>query len=140
MVQLKQSMGHSEDGWKDDLDFLYLDVTLSGDPLKNLFLDEEQKLYGYDLDNADWDAMQIPYRIMIDRHTHELVEVETDINHGNNSSTSSQIQDMVFLSIGFKAQDTDKEYLFRLTPIYKYKGEGVELYDEDRSGSLRLHI
>ncbi len=92
---IKAQYGHSDDSWKDDLDFLYLDVVVSGDALKNFFLDEEKVLYGYDLDNADWDAMQIPCRITIDAHTHELDMVRMDINHGNNSIISSQVQGLV---------------------------------------------
>lgn len=92
---IKAEYGHSDGGWKSDLDFLYLDVIVSGDALKNFFLDEEKVLYGYDLDNADWDAMQIPCRITIDAHTHELDMVRMDINHGNNSIISSQVQGLV---------------------------------------------
>ena len=92
---IKAEYGQSDDGWKDDLDFLYLDVVVSGDVLKNFFLDEEKVLYGYDLDNADWDSMQVPCRITVDRDEHRYITIETDINHGNNSITSSQIQPLI---------------------------------------------
>ena len=92
---IKVKYGHSDDGITDNFTFLYLDVIVSGEALKNMFLDEDMALLGYDLNNADWDAMQIPCRILITRDTLEPFKIETDINHGNNSTASSQVQSLI---------------------------------------------
>ncbi len=92
---IKVTYGHSDDDWKDDFDYLYLDVVVSGDALKNFFLDEEKELFGYDLDNAEWDSMQVPCRITVDKDNYKSIKIETDINHMNNSITSEQIQPLI---------------------------------------------
>lgn len=92
---IKVKYGHSDDGFTSNFTFYYLDVILSGEALRNMFLDEDMALLGYDLDNADWDAMQIPCRILIERDSLEPFKIETDINHGNNSTTSSGVQPLI---------------------------------------------